>query len=438
MPLRPPEFEIDDTQNPLDSDLLDRKPRIEALTRVIVGEEGPAVISVNGGFGTGKSAFLKILAANLRLQDGVEVQEFNAWHQSHTDDPLVDLVSALGKDRPGGSGLIRVAGKYGRSLVKGLASTAVNVASAGVVDLDRLLPSEPAATDGRFGLWVEAEQRVAEFLAALLAVVEKGRGKLVVVVDELDRCRPDYAIDMLNVVRHMLAVPGVVAVLGMNRDELEHRVKEVFGPETVADSYLRRFVDLPVDLGPLDELKLNSFTQHILSSAGLSGQRHSGSLKAVLELLATETEASARDLEQLARRVATVLSGHSPQNAAAHEPAVGALILLRQLDRSAYESFVAGRSDSFAAAAALRKHVGGVIENGTRQAQGTMEVVEGILMRFEDEQGRVAAYLPDFEERYVDSGLGDDQRAQRIRNAGGGVGVSWFLRPHADLIELFV
>lgn len=96
MQLRPPEFEIDDDQKPFDNDRLSRRPRIEALTRVIVAEDGPAVISVNGGFGTGKSAFMRMLAANPRLQDGVEVQEFNAWQQSYTDDPLVDLVYGCG------------------------------------------------------------------------------------------------------------------------------------------------------------------------------------------------------------------------------------------------------------------------------------------------------------------------------------------------------
>lgn len=140
MPLRPPEFVVDPDE-PFKHDLLSRRPRVETLTRVILGEEGPAVISVNGGFGSGKSAFLKMLVANLRLQDGIDVQEFNAWQQSYTDEPLVDLVSALGKDRSGGAGLIRVASKYGRGLVKGLASTAVGVASAGLVDLDKFGPA---------------------------------------------------------------------------------------------------------------------------------------------------------------------------------------------------------------------------------------------------------------------------------------------------------
>ena len=92
MPLRPPEFEITNPGEPFEKDLLNRKPRVEALTRVIVAEEGPAVISVNGGFGAGKTSFLKMLAANLRLHDGVDVQEFNAWQQSYTEDPLIDLV----------------------------------------------------------------------------------------------------------------------------------------------------------------------------------------------------------------------------------------------------------------------------------------------------------------------------------------------------------
>ena len=438
MSLRPPTFAVDDVRNPFGNDLLKRQPRIEALARVISGDAGPAVVSINGGFGSGKSAFLKMLAAHLRLQHNVDVLEFDAWQQSHTGEPLVDVVSALAFRRKEVLKiLLPAAVQLGSSMIRRLLAQASVGLSEVVLDVAEAVSSAQAEEPG-FMPWDKTQARVETFRKALATIVLESGGKLVVIVDELDRCRPDYAIDMLNVVRHLFDVPGVVIALGVNRDELEHRVKEVFGPGTAADSYLRRFVDLPIDLGPLDELKLNSFTQHALRSAGLSGHNHSGSLKAVFELLLTETEASARDLEQLARRVATVLSGQSPQSAASQESAVGALILLRQLDRPAYESFVAGRSDALAAAAALRRHFGGVIENGTRQAQNTLEVVEAILMRFEDEQGRAAAYLPDFEERYVNSGLGDDQRAQRIRHAGGSAGVSWFLRPFADLIELFV
>ena len=91
--VRPAEFVVD-ADDPFKHDRLARRGRVEALCRLIVELQSPAVLAVNGPFGSGKSVFLRLCAAHLRGQ-GVDVVEFNAWQQSHTEVPLVDLVAAL-------------------------------------------------------------------------------------------------------------------------------------------------------------------------------------------------------------------------------------------------------------------------------------------------------------------------------------------------------
>ena len=87
MPLRPPEFAVN-PENPYDKDTLGRQRRVEALCNLIKEETlAAAVVSVDGGFGTGKSVFLRMCAVCLR-HAGVHVVDFNAWQQSHTNDPL--------------------------------------------------------------------------------------------------------------------------------------------------------------------------------------------------------------------------------------------------------------------------------------------------------------------------------------------------------------
>ena len=56
---------------------------------------------------------------------------------------------------------------------------------------------------------------------------ENGESGVVVCVDELDRCRPDYALSLLEVTRHLFDVPGVVVLLVINRSELAHSVKSI-------------------------------------------------------------------------------------------------------------------------------------------------------------------------------------------------------------------
>ena len=72
-------------------------------------------------------------------------------------------------------------------------------------------------------------------------VVEETRQPLVFVIDELDRCRPTFSIELLERVKHIFDVPGMVFVFGVNRNELCSSIKSIYG-EIDADVYLRRFL----------------------------------------------------------------------------------------------------------------------------------------------------------------------------------------------------
>ena len=71
-----------------------------------------------------------------------------------------------------------------------------------------------------------------------------GQHPLVVVIDELDRCRPSYAVELLKAAKHLFAVDGVVFVLALNRSELSHSIGALYGGKFDATGYLRRFIDV--------------------------------------------------------------------------------------------------------------------------------------------------------------------------------------------------
>ena len=83
--------------DPFRQDLLDRRPHVDALCGVIQRIQGHAVISIEGSWGSGKTAFVKMCAARLRQQD-VQVVMFNAWKESYTKNPLMDMVSAIASE----------------------------------------------------------------------------------------------------------------------------------------------------------------------------------------------------------------------------------------------------------------------------------------------------------------------------------------------------
>lgn len=84
---------------------------------------------------------------------------------------------------------------------------------------------------------------------------------LVFIIDELDRCKPDYAVRMLEVLKHFLEVQNIVFVCAVDKKHLEDSICGYYGSEQLnAAEYLRRFFDLEIELPAPD---YNKFCQHL-------------------------------------------------------------------------------------------------------------------------------------------------------------------------------
>ena len=84
---------------------------------------------------------------------------------------------------------------------------------------------------------------------------------LVFIIDELDRCRPTFAIELLERVKHIFDVPNMVFVFGLNRNELCKALSSVYG-DIESDVYLRRFFDFEFNLSEVDSQK---FAEHLIN-----------------------------------------------------------------------------------------------------------------------------------------------------------------------------
>lgn len=68
---------------------------------------------------------------------------------------------------------------------------------------------------------------------------------MVFIIDELDRCRPDYAIKTLEVIKHFFNIPNINFIIGVDRKQIESTVKVLYGAniDNNCDEYLRKFID---------------------------------------------------------------------------------------------------------------------------------------------------------------------------------------------------
>ena len=90
---------------------------------------------------------------------------------------------------------------------------------------------------------------------------------LVVLIDELDRCRPSYAIELLETCKHIFSIDHAIFILAVNRSELAHSVKVPYGAQFDAEGYLRRFFDHEIIL-PSPDRQL--FIKDMLRSLGIA------------------------------------------------------------------------------------------------------------------------------------------------------------------------
>lgn len=408
MTIRPPKFKVG-PDDPFRNDTLARRGRVESLCRLIMDQQDAAVVSISGGFGTGKSVFLEMCAAHLqRESESVSVVRFDAWQQSHTNNPLVDLVSALAQHLPEDRKhhILEIAVKMGRQITRNVVEQVIAGATAGILNLDWDF-GETENPDIGFSAWAEAERRVTDFKEALAELVNSDSGRLVVFIDELDRCFPEYAMELLNTARYLFDVAGVVIVLGINRTELEHRVRDVYGAECDADAYLRRFVDLPIDLGRPEPSQLSTYMGRTLENAEIPQSRQGNALGTALQLVALEPNASLRDLEQTVHRVRQLLSPR--HRLSLWDVAIVAMLVLRKVDRDVYDQFATDRCDAFDAAAALRNGLPDASAQAAGRGHGALRSMVSALMVLKDSQDRTPVDLSeeDFEKRREESGLGD-------------------------------
>jgi hypothetical protein len=275
------------------SDRLGRKQDAEFLYNFLIGEvqkrEGQDrvasyVLNVDADWGGGKSFFLDGLAQDIE-QKGHLVARVNAWRDDHAQDPYIAIMAAIDKvfepfikksgtiakawaatKSSGGAIAMKVGGAIAKSLVKkhlGVSTddiadliTDANDTENSVVDaIGEGMTEAGAQLEKLFDASLEAmidgfkytDAAMTDFRArlqnAISVISETKPSPLFILIDELDRCRPTYAVQLLERVKHLFDVPGVVFVFATNADQLKHSIAGSYGANFDGFRYLKRFFD---------------------------------------------------------------------------------------------------------------------------------------------------------------------------------------------------
>ncbi len=265
-----PVLEID-PKNPFAEDKLDREKICETLTQLVSGISEPFVLSVDAPWGEGKTTFLNMWKASYQQGDGIVIP-FNAWETDFSDNALVALlgeldsgIKAICKEHgidDKATKLFESAKHAGTQLVGLTLNTLVKSSTGGYIDPSRILSD---LKDGKASLseklksdvvadYQNTKKAIAMFrtelekLAKELSAAGNDNRSVVICIDELDRCRPTYAVKMLETVKHLFSVPGIVFIIAIDREQVCSSVRVLYGEGCDADGYLQRFFDLNLNL----------------------------------------------------------------------------------------------------------------------------------------------------------------------------------------------
>ena len=359
-------------EDPFKHDLLDRKEPAEILTHLLDSIEGPCVLAVDAAWGNGKTTFLRIWSQHLRSQN-FPVVEFNAWETDFSGEPFVALSSELteGLQRYADDSFAEMvdntkekAGEVLRRAVPG----AIRVLTAGVLDVSPFMEAElgqmlASYAKDRLAAHKKGRESIDTFRNSLRDVAEKlseAKGHpLIVVIDELDRCRPSYTVELLEVAKHLFSVPQIVFILAINRIELAHSIRSLYGNEFDADGYLRRFFDIDFRLPDPDR---SAFIDDLLNKIDINDYfqrtedreaRHDAELtRNLLQRFFGAPDLSLRRIAQAIHRLGLVFASLRSDHRSFMMTALVALVL-RTIDPGLYHRFRHGNASDLEVADAV-------------------------------------------------------------------------------------
>ncbi|NCT84944.1 MAG: hypothetical protein GXC94_17500 [Comamonadaceae bacterium] len=364
------------------NDALNRKPTVEFVEKFLAGLDGPFVLALDSPWGTGKTTMVRMLKSTLSAK-GTPCIYFNAWQVDYASDPLVALVAAIDQISPKDSS----AGKRFRnhmasvkrlttSIAKHGAVAAAKAATFGALELDSAIEKVAADLTGALTKdLVDSFQKEKASLDQLRAELEKAITELskdaearplVFFIDELDRCRPSFAIEMLERIKHLFDVDHLVFVLSVDKKQLEAATGAVYGEKIDSSEYLRRFFDMEFRL-PQPESK--RFASAQVKRFGLDDYfserrrnhqtQHDGEhLIETIGELANIFQLSLRAIERAMARVALVCS-QTPTNQFLDPILVAFLVVLRIKNSEVFDDLVTGRANPDHAMAYIRTLPGG-------------------------------------------------------------------------------
>lgn len=240
----------------------------ERLAKLIENANDNLVLALDAQWGEGKSTFIQMWRGYVEHQrnDKFKTIYFDAFANDYQKDPFLALASGVYEILPHKSTttkkqFTKKAGDAAKAFTRGAIKIGVKVATGGLIDgsvvdsaekdISKLISDQvDNIIADRFKSIEKDKLAIKAFKHHLGEVaIEHGNGRpLVFIIDELDRCRPDFALDLIEQIKHLFSVKGITFLIVLNREQLEAYVKSRYGIGVDASLYLQKFINIWLNL----------------------------------------------------------------------------------------------------------------------------------------------------------------------------------------------
>lgn len=245
-----------------DLDLFGRKPLFEQIMRVTLqAPDENLVLALEDKWGNGKSTFVKMMTSEIKSNhDNLNVIYFDAYENDYQSDPFISLSSVIYEMVENdkkltsmfGEKLLSASKKIGLSVLSHTAKFAISTATANLLTTTAIEKASDAIAESLTNPLEEyiadkiksaknERNNITHFKETLEEIHVRTQKKTLIIIDELDRARPDYALDLLEKIKHLFSVKGFIFLLVVNREQFEKSIECRYG-QIDSRLYLNKFI----------------------------------------------------------------------------------------------------------------------------------------------------------------------------------------------------
>lgn len=224
-------------------DKLNRSEFLDNIFKIIdnfsdLNNTGLTII-LNGKYGSGKTTVLDFLEERCKTSNNeYNTIRYNAWENNTFDNPMISILYKISELE----NLSDKALEAIQNIIRNLPSAAIKFVSnkygINIGDLTN--------KSNIFNEIKNYNNAINDFKNLLKA--ECQNRKLIFLVDELDRCLPEYQIKTLENLYHLLDIPNLTVIIAIDRTLLENAIQKEFGNELDTYSYLAKFIKYEIEL----------------------------------------------------------------------------------------------------------------------------------------------------------------------------------------------